>query len=782
MSIHIHRNSSNAGEISQLMDARTDSEKYRNSCRRLEGFIPRVYGGAFRRPGTLFVGKAGDQTKPVRLMALNVSATTRYVLEFGDEYLRVWNSDGSPFIDELNSPYTAVLELVTPYAAEDLDEVQMAQLGNLCYFAHPDYPPQKLARYFDASFGAAAFTWSAVSLAFPAFRDTNTSAITVTPSATTGTITLDFSGNPFIETSDYSLYTGARVMIVQRRAASHTKLALATGSGSSSGISVLGEYEFYAYGTYTGTVSIEAKDASGAWRVIRSFEATSDRQIIFRAATDAATELRITKSTSAASADATAYLEAADSRRVGYARITSGIPFDGGFPLVDAVVELALDSTAATTEWAIESWAPYAGYPRSVCFHEQRLWFGGTELEPNTFWASRINDFENFRRGAFDDDSLSFTLAASEGSAIQSMLSHNALVFFTQSEEWTASTSEQTAITPSNIFVRRQSRFGAAHRSAFVANNNILFLQRGARKLREFQYGAGGAQGQASDLTLLAEHVTLSGVRGMCFQSQPDPIVWCWTEDGLLLSLTFEVDQGVIAWARHPTAGAVESAALIYGDDFGGDELWLSTRRTINGATVRYIERMDSDWLAKLETEDYHSLVYSDSAVIKSADTPQDSFTGFAHLEGETLDILADGGATTATVSEGRVTLSTPARKIVAGLPFSSYLQPSKVELELQNGTAQARKFLCKNVTLNLWKTGAVSYADDDEAGASAWFTAQFPTLEPDAGEAAEPFTGLVDVVNLGAYNRSVDVTLRATGPLPCNILAMIPKIEVSNT
>lgn len=58
MSVHIHRNSFNAGEISSRMDARVDEAKYGFSCRILENFIPGIYGGAFRRPGTIYTGTA----------------------------------------------------------------------------------------------------------------------------------------------------------------------------------------------------------------------------------------------------------------------------------------------------------------------------------------------------------------------------------------------------------------------------------------------------------------------------------------------------------------------------------------------------------------------------------------------------------------------------------------------------------------------------------------------------------------------------------------------------
>ena len=269
MSIHVLRSSFNAGKISPLLDGRVDTEKYASSCRVLSNFIPKVYGGAFRRPGTLFLGAGGDESEQVRLMPFNVSATTRYLLELGYEYLRVWNADGTAFIDKVNSPYTAVLELVTPYAAADLFEVQMAQVGNICYFSHPAYPPQRLIRSVDAAFldgetgkAETVFTWSAVDLSFPAFLDTNHTEVTATPSATSGTITITFSENIFRQAGAYPLYTGARIMLSQRRAASHVKMDL-TSTADSSAVIILGDFSVYTYGSYTGILSVQEKDDTG---------------------------------------------------------------------------------------------------------------------------------------------------------------------------------------------------------------------------------------------------------------------------------------------------------------------------------------------------------------------------------------------------------------------------------------------------------------------------------------------------------------------------------------
>ena len=45
----------NGGLYSPLIDARSDIEKHKSGCRRLEGFLPRIYGVIERRPGTKFI-------------------------------------------------------------------------------------------------------------------------------------------------------------------------------------------------------------------------------------------------------------------------------------------------------------------------------------------------------------------------------------------------------------------------------------------------------------------------------------------------------------------------------------------------------------------------------------------------------------------------------------------------------------------------------------------------------------------------------------------------------
>jgi hypothetical protein len=68
-------------------------------------------------------------------------------------------------------------------------------------------------------------------------------------------------------------------------------------------------------------------------------------------------------------------------------------------------------------------------------------------------------------------------------------------------------------------------------------------------------------------------------------------MLWAPRADGAFLSCTIDRDQTVLGWAPHYTEGAVESMATIPNGD--RDETWVIVRRTVNGATVRYIEIFD---------------------------------------------------------------------------------------------------------------------------------------------------------------------------------------------
>ena len=787
MSAHVLRSSFNAGEISPLMDYRVDSEKYGFGCRRLENLIPRVYGGAFRRSGTVYVGQAEDETNEVRLLPFNFSGSTTFIIELGDEYMRFW-SDGALVEDSGGS----VISLTTPWPASRVFDVQMVQLNDVCYFTNGFHRPQKLTRFADDDWRIEDMP-----LSFPALADDNLTGITARVYNSGGQDYFEFDSGTYTEADDYPLlfdvsyrtaldpnnfgtsdWVGTYLQVVHRRDSSSESLDLSvSGTTTTSDLRVVGDYEIFTYGNWAGTLTLERKDSTGAYETLRDFEGEEDRNIQYQGTADVEETLRLSYTYTSNTGATRAILEAADSRVYGLVQVTERTAIN---QCKVNIINQPLDDTY-TDNWAMEAWNGVWGFPSAIAFHEQRLIFGGTKRAPTTFWGSTSGDFENFKRSTLDDASFAFTLAAQEGSAIQSMLSHQHLLLFTETEEWSVSTNEKTVLTPTNPYVRRHSRYGSDNRQAIVAGQGILFLERGARKLRQYSYSEFESTSVATDLTLLAEHITGTGVKQIAFQSDPDPIVWCILDDGDLVSLTLETQQNVIAWAKHTTTGNFESVAVIYGDGTNGDEVWFVVKRMIGGSTRRYIERFDPEVTTKIDAGQFDRLVFADAAVVATRDPSTSTVSGLGHLNGETVSILADGNVLPdQEVISGSVSLDRSAGDVVVGLPYTSLLQPSRVEFGLDTGTAQGRTFRMSRATVNLYQSLGIEYADDPEATEADWTE----LVDGDATNLLEEeqsmLTGEYDLVNLGKHAKQIGFCLRQKKPLPCNILGLVMKANVA--
>lgn len=781
MSIHALRPSFNGGEISPLMDGRVDADKYSSSCRILQNFIPKIYGGAFRRPGTVYKGSAADHTNPVKLFPFNFSASTRFVIEIGSQSIQIWG-EGSQPVNVFGS---------SPWVGAHVKDIQMVQLNDICFFTHPFYPVQELVRRSNDDWAIAPVSWT-----YPALGDINLTDITakVYHDGSSDPNSYLFEFENFDENVDYPFlfdvstrtalspsyvnadrWEGVHIEIIHRREESYVEIDM-TSSGTSPELRVLGDVELFSYGTWSGTLYFERKLADGTFEVIRDFKGDSDRNVVYKYTEETEETFRLRWDRTDSTGTPRAILEAADSRVKGLVKVVERQSISL------AKVELInppLNSNA-TLDWTMEAWNGVWGYPATIAFHEQRLLFAGTNRQPTTLFASQSGDFKNFRRSTYDSGGFAFTLAATEASPIRSILSHENLLLFTDTEEWSLSTYENSAITPTNPYVRRHSRYGSAFQQAMLAGQSIVFLQRGRRKLREYGYSQTQNVSVAIDLTLLSEHVSQGGITQFAFQQHPDPIIWCVTANGDLLSMTYESQQNVTAWSRHTTEGEVESVAVTYGDGDNGDEVWLAVKRTADDQTYRYIEKFDPSYATKLLDESVESMVYADSAKVISSEEPFNSIADLSHLEGNTVTILADGSMhPDRVVKDGRLILDRYVTKAVVGLPFVSILQPSKIELQMDSGTSQGRNFSQSRVVLNLWKSAGIEYASYNSEREKDWQEVKDISITTPLDGQTPLTTDEIEVVDMSGFNDSIDFTIRQKKPLPANILSMVHKLSV---
>jgi len=235
--------------------------------------------------------------------------------------------------------------------------------------------------------------------------------------------------------------------------------------------------------------------------------------------------------------------------------------------VVVCTITTAFTNTDATVGFYLGAFSDTTGHPSSVSFFEQRLVFAGTISEPQTLFFSKAGDYENMTSGTNPNDSMIYTIASNQVNAIRYMKAVRTLVVGTTGGEFTVSADGTDAsITPTNITIKRQSSFGSANVDAIPAGNAILFLQKAKRKIRELQYNFDSDGYQAPDLTILNDVVTNTGINEMVYQQEPDSIIWCVRDDGVLAALTYQRSENVVAWSRHIIGGRFNEATITVSD------------------------------------------------------------------------------------------------------------------------------------------------------------------------------------------------------------------------
>lgn len=743
----------NAGELSPLLDARVDLDKYSNGCRQLQNAIIETYGAARRRPGLQFIAEAADTSGTVRLIEFQFSTTTTFVLELSDELMRFF-SNGAPVLSG-GTPY----EVVTPWAGADLFQIKYAQINDVMYLVHPDYPVQKLSRIADTN-----WTLAAVEFDQPALLDENATDITLEPSGLTGFITLTAAGGaPFVVD-----HVGSIFQISYLRTDTNIRKNITSDGNSASNLRVVGEWRLRTSGTWDAEVNVERSYDGGAnWELVRVVESASDSNYDTTGfeVGDAIYRLRVANYSSSSSSPR-AILEIVDPYGRGYVRVT-GLLTDS---IVEGVVigSVGLFGVTPTRYWAEGAWSNYRGYPTAISLFEQRLCFAGTSHQPQTVWGSATGDYENFNVGTSDTDAFAYTIGAQERNAIQWLVAQKALLIGTTSGEWSMQGSNDSALTATNVTVRRQSNYGSKAVQARLVNEVVLFTQRQGLKVREMTYSFERDGYVAPDLTLLAEHITAGGIVQLAYQQQNQSILWAVTGDGMLVGMTYERDQSVVGWHRHVTDGLFKSVVTVYGD--GADEVWVVVNRTVDGVAKNYIERFNP-----VVWEDLEDAFYVDSGLSYDGSATT-TFSGLDHLEGKTVAILADGAPVAdKVVTSGAVTLDQAASVVHVGLPYETVVEPMRIDTDPNAGVSQGQVKQIRELVVRLNRSLGLSYGDGE-----TFRTLSFRDQSDDMDAPPPLFTGDKEIEFEGTFDLDSRLVVKQTQPLPLCLLAIVVKYQIT--
>jgi hypothetical protein len=232
-------------------------------------------------------------------------------------------------------------------------------------------------------------------------------------------------------------------------------------------------------------------------------------------------------------------------------------------------------------------------FPSCATYHQQRQMFAATNNNPQTVWGTRTADFDNMdtSRPSRADDAMEATLVSRQVNEIRHLLSLGELIVFTSGGEWQLEGDQDGILTPSNLNFRAQGYRGASHVPPVVIGEAALFVQEKGARVRDLRYTFEDDKFTGNDLTILARHF-FEGyeIVDWAFAQEPHSIVWAVRDDGVMLSLTYLQEHNVFAWAQHTTDGEFESVCAVSEGD--QDVIYAIVKRTINGSTVRNVERM----------------------------------------------------------------------------------------------------------------------------------------------------------------------------------------------
>lgn len=717
------------GEIAPEVLGRVDVQQYNNAAKQLTNCYVVAQGGAYSRPGSTFTAEVKDSAKRTRVVPFVKTKLTRYILELGHLYGRVFK-DGAA----IGAPY----EFATPYSDVQAQDVDYVQDADTAYFAHEGFAIQRLRRFADANWNMAAAPFTTQPFKEIGLRP----AVALTLSnKTVG--------------AGRTVTAGAAVFL-----ASDVGRAILCGPG----IAVITAYTSTTVVTAEITIEFDSVNIlASTWTL------------------DASPQTTITPGVAGPVGTVTTLTLAAAGWRSGqvgdFVRLNGGLLKITAFTsttIVDAriLVELSSAAAAPALAWSAEQsqWNATDGYPRTLTLFQQRLVCAGSPGYPQTIWGSRTAEPLDFQLGTNDDEAYAFTIGSDENNQIGWLSAARDLLAITYGAEYAVRGGIEKPITPTNVSLPPQSDHGTSNARPVSARKETIFVQASGKKLRGLTFDINQDGYDAPDLLALAEHLTQQAEDGtqleiveLAFQKEPHSLLWAVRSDGALLSCALDRRQGVLGWSRHDLGGGVESVCCVPG--VGADVVYVVVQRTVNAVSKRFIERIE------FATEDTHlsarNLVQFDCAIVLYNAGGSTTWTHPA-LPNTEVGVLADGlyAGTFTTNGSGQITLPRVAYSVQIGIPFTATVVPVTPVTSTGIGSSVGQTMSTSEVRVNVLRSGPL------HVNGVLLPMAQFGGELLDQPQPLK--SGFYKVSTEGWEEGSSDITIERRLPFPMKVLNVV--------
>ena len=432
--------------------------------------------------------------------------------------------------------------------------------------------------------------------------------------------------------------------------------------------------------------------------------------------------------------------------------------------IVNVVTEFPFFDTSiiANADWELETgyenvWSASKGWPRTVTFHQGRLYFGGSRSRPSTIWGSKVGLFFDFEPiEGLDDDAVEATLDTNTFNAITDIISGRDLQIFTTGGEFAVLQDNIAAITPSSFFLSTTSRNGSKEGIRVQQlESGILFMQRQGKALSEISYSDTTLSYITSKISLLSGHLlknpTSMDIRRAVATDENDLLLITNADDGSMTAYSLLRAQNVIAPSEFTTTGSF----LDVGVDI--TDIYVVTKRTDSGSDKYYVEVFDDDSL-------------TDCGVVGTTSTT----ANMAHLGGQTVNCISDGYVeeNQTVPGGGTVTFTNPpTASSECGLPIDVEIKTMPLETKMQSGTRIGFKKRIVEVNALLFETQNIvingNLVPIRSLGSGALDTA------------VAEFTGTKVLHGILGYSNSGQITVTQSTPLKLTLLGLEYKISV---
>lgn len=734
------------GEITPLAHARQDIDAYQAALAELKNFVVLKHGGVRRRSGTRFLGRPRYDTTRTRFLRFEFSTSQAYFIELGHLYMRFWSVQSAGLILSAGLPYT----ITSPYTEDQIDDVQYVRVNDALYLTHPEVAPQRLLRL-------AHNNWvlSAVDFVDGPWYPINSTTTTVAFSANPvlgAALTLTWSsvngvnGGAGLSASDVGRRVRVQVAGVWTICKITTVMTTTTANVLIEDGSVLDAVSYGAVGAVPlsdGTVDLPF--TSGA-------PVHGGTGFV---ATDVGTALLyivgvVTKSG--------VILKVRDENTVNVRQDSSVQSF-----------------TLKSATWRLAAFAPAksATYPRCVAFFEDRLVYANTAEKPASVMMSKSDYPELFtpseRDGTVVDTNGMWMEIPRAGPILWLKEAPRLQVGTDRNIRSIGAADIAQALTPTNRRQQIEVRKGVAGVVPESVGNSTFAIGRTGKRLHDIYYDQAVNSLVAPNMSIMAEHLFKDGVKAMAYQDVPDGVLWMVTPTGKLFAVTHERDEHVTGFHQHDVGGYVES--VISAGNTSADDVWISVKRFINGGHVRYIERIEAPFENAAKEDAF--FVDCGSTYVGAA---TNTVTGIDWLEGEIVDVLADGNALgTATVTGGTLTLphSATAAKITFGKPITSRGTLLRAAINAQDGPLFGRKCKTNGVSVDFYESRGLRIVSD--RGMEEEVVKRSPSDL--MGQTPPLVTGIRRALDDGSWGGEGAFSFVIDQPLPCTIRGFLVNV-----